>query len=445
MEHKKKYHGKLNLFYGLLCCLLLGCLSTTCYANMSRDYFDYAIETLSQNVIDDYTQQQLRTGLSNMSEQNKTYIFDLFNSFLDENNISDLQNVNFIFYIEPWNYSFCNFYILACNNGASYGIENIDHFLLNGHRLKSYSNGENNNKLYYLRFEYYFAGNISNITKSSITTNYLEINFVNSSNSYSFNNDITILTLKNCAVAGIPLGFCVYPFNTYSFDNPRSIIIQDGSENGHFQVVSPEPEPSGDSGGGTVNPSGDNSGESGGSTTTPDYTNQLNNINTGIVNVQNQISGDTQKVIDNQNNNTQTIVNTISGETQKITNILTEPADMDSTTITSGDILENFSFMADPYSNFWWDFIDGVELALLGSVRQLPVNWLGYNGYFNLDGLINYPTPLKNILTTVSTVAIVWIMLKWWKIIMDKLTSGDIDEVLEIVEEQGRVNITNLF
>ena len=92
--------------------------------------------------------------------------------------------------------------------------------------------------------------------------------------------------------------------------------------------------------------------------------------------------------------------------------------------------------MADPYANFWLEMTNGLRSSLTGNVRQIPVDWLGYQGTFNLDGLINYPTSIKNILTSVSTVSMVWLLVKWWKIIIDKLTSGDMDEVLALNEEE---------
>lgn len=79
----------------------------------------------------------------------------------------------------------------------------------------------------------------------------------------------------------------------------------------------------------------------------------------------------------------------------------------------------------------------GLSSALTGSVRQIPVVWLGYQGVFDLDKLgFNYPPAFKVILTSASTVSMVWLLVKWWKIIIDKLTSGDMDEVLAMNEEE---------
>lgn len=96
-----------------------------------------------------------------------------------------------------------------------------------------------------------------------------------------------------------------------------------------------------------------------------------------------------------------------------------------------------FDFAEDPYANFWYEMTQGLSSALTGSVRQIPVVWLGYQGVFDLDKLgFNYPAPLRLILTSASTVSMVWILVKWWKIIIDKLTSGDMDEVLAMNEEE---------
>lgn len=96
-----------------------------------------------------------------------------------------------------------------------------------------------------------------------------------------------------------------------------------------------------------------------------------------------------------------------------------------------------FDFMADPYANFWYEMTTGLSGSLTGSVRQLPVDWLGYQGVFDLDSLgFNYPASIRLILTTVSTVCMVWLLVRWWKIIIDKLSSGNMDEVLAMNEEE---------
>lgn len=96
-----------------------------------------------------------------------------------------------------------------------------------------------------------------------------------------------------------------------------------------------------------------------------------------------------------------------------------------------------FDFAEDPYSNFWFEMTQGLSTALTGNVREIPVNWLGYQGVFDLDNLgFNYPAPFRLILTSASTVSMVWLLVKWWKIIIDKLTSGDMDEVLAMNEEE---------
>lgn len=96
-----------------------------------------------------------------------------------------------------------------------------------------------------------------------------------------------------------------------------------------------------------------------------------------------------------------------------------------------------FEFIADPYANFWLEMTNGLSGALTNSVRQIPVDWLGYQGNFDLDSLnFNYPASVRFILTSISNVCIVWVLVKWWKIIVDKLTSGNIDEVLAMNEEE---------
>lgn len=256
---------------------------------------------------------------------------------------------------------------------------------------------EIDNSLFPFYFKYY-KGNYNTFVSwnSSDTVYYSPFNIISLVNATFYGpSDInSISTLNNCNT----------PYILKTFYSEHS-----------------EPEPE--------EPSGDISGES----TTGQITNSSGEI-TGSINL--QPIENTLGRIEDKIPTSGDIQNIISGETTKITNTITEPANFDNKNICSGDIIGGLNFMADPYDNFWLSMTNGLHTALLGTVRQLPVDWLGYQGYFNLDGLINYPTPLKNILTTVSTVAMVWLLVKWWKIIIDKLTGGDMDEVLAMNEEE---------
>lgn len=127
-----------------------------------------------------------------------------------------------------------------------------------------------------------------------------------------------------------------------------------------------------------------------------------------------------------------------------INNNLTNVPDISGTVISSGDITDalNFEFMEDPYSNFWLELNTGLGNALTNNIRTLDINWFGYNYTINLDNFVfKYPPALESILTSVSTVAIVWVLVKWWKIIVDEISSGNIDEVLAMNEESGIIDL----
>lgn len=193
-------------------------------------------------------------------------------------------------------------------------------------------------------------------------------------------------------------------------------------------------EPSGDTPSNSVlgnitTPSGDNGGNI-----------NLQPIQTGIENIQNQISGDTQKVIENQNQNTETIVNTISGEVSKITNTLTDNADdlIEDTKITSGDIESalGFEIVQDPYSNFWLTLTNNLKNALLGSKRSIDISFQNRTWTISLDEYLTLPAWLIIILTPFSTAFFTWVLVRQWKLILDKLSSGNIDSILKENSEE---------
>lgn len=127
-----------------------------------------------------------------------------------------------------------------------------------------------------------------------------------------------------------------------------------------------------------------------------------------------------------------------------INNNLTNVPDISGTVITSGDINSSlgFEFIEDPYANFWLQLTTGIGDALTNNVRTLDIDWFGYSYTIDLDEIgFNYPPTMKAVLSSASTVAIVWVLVKWWKIIVDKLSSGNIDEVLAMNEESGIIDL----
>ena len=186
--------------------------------------------------------------------------------------------------------------------------------------------------------------------------------------------------------------------------------------------------PSGDPGGDTPGGSGDS-----GNVDLSGIESGINDINNNLNNIENKIpsSGDIKDII--------------SGETSKVTETITTVPDLSGETITSGEIQGslNLDFMADPYSNFWYELTTGLSHALTDDVRSYDMPWLnGYTYTFNLDTWgFKLPDSLQLILMSASTISLVWIIAKYWKIIVDKISSGSIDEVLAMNEEEGIIDL----
>lgn len=171
------------------------------------------------------------------------------------------------------------------------------------------------------------------------------------------------------------------------------------------------------------NPSGD--------TGTGDYTGQLNQIQGSLNNIENKIptSGDMQGII--------------SKETDKVINFMSGDADFNKE-YTSGEILEKIDFtpIENPTANFWYELTQILNNALTGSGGNVVFKWFG-NEYTITPEMINppYPEELRVLLTTVSTVVVIFIIAKWIKIIADTSQGGNLDQLLEMNEE----GIVNLF
>lgn len=191
----------------------------------------------------------------------------------------------------------------------------------------------------------------------------------------------------------------------------------------------PEPEePSGDSPGigtgttGTItNSSGDTTGKV-----------DLSGIESGIGNINQNIDKTNQKL------------DGISGEIGKLNENLTTVPSLSGENITSGEITGalNFDFAEDPYANFWLELTTGLGGALTNNVRSIDVQFRGQTYKIELDKFaIQTPDFLRSFLAILSTVFIFWKMIKYWKIIINKITSGNMDEVLEMNEEEGIINL----
>lgn len=190
-------------------------------------------------------------------------------------------------------------------------------------------------------------------------------------------------------------------------------------------------EPSGDIGGttGTItNPSGDTTGKV-----------DLSGIESGIGNI-NQNIDKTNEKLDGISGE----LNAISGELGNINENLTTVPDISNQIITSGEITSalNFDFAEDPYANFWLELTTGLSGALTNNVRSIDIQFRGQTYKIDLDKFaIQTPEFLRSFLSILSTVFIFWKMIRYWKIIINKITSGDMDEVLEMNEEEGIINL----
>lgn len=226
---------------------------------------------------------------------------------------------------------------------------------------------------------------------------------------YSFNNDLTIMTTNKMLALG--------NITVIKYDNTNYILKPSVS------ITSEEPgtpvEPSGDHSGttGTItNPSGDTTGKV-----------DLSGIESGIGNINQNLEQTNQKL------------DGISGEIGKLNDNLTAVPDVGGTLISSGDITSslNFEFAEDPYSNFWLELTTGLSGALTNNVRSIDVQFRGETYKIELDKFaLQTPQFLKSFLAILSTVFIFWKMIKYWKITIDNITSGNMDEVLEMNEEE---------
>lgn len=134
---------------------------------------------------------------------------------------------------------------------------------------------------------------------------------------------------------------------------------------GNYYNVRAEEEPdipieSGDTGESGDIGGGGTGGDTGGGTTTPDYSEDLENIQTGITDINNNI-GETNNKLDN-------IQNTISGETEKIKDTIAGEYSGE-IEMTSGDILDNMGYNPpnDPNQSIWDTLIKGLQEALTGT------------------------------------------------------------------------------
>lgn len=331
MEIKKKYHGGLKVLLLPLFIMLLGMLST-CYAYVSQEYVDYALDTLLQNGnwISDggYSHETgMKAGLNKLKENNvllKTKI----NEMLDYYSIPKIDDDNVIFLmLDAGTGIWLRVVVSNCSYPGSY---ELGYLRIGTGQFSSYDpdNPSNNTDYIYGLQCAASSSGISDWGNFSLTGNNTAQWSANR-NGYNWNQELSVITFTNLVACKIPSVYTYYPMTNLATAtaNLRPALITGTGGNYIPPTPEPTPTPQPQLVGTITNPSGDITG-----------TVNLQPIEQGITNIQNQISGDSQRIIENQNQNTQTIVNTISGEVGKINNTLTNVPDISNTIITSGDI-----------------------------------------------------------------------------------------------------------
>lgn len=441
MGSKKKYHGKYGLFFGVLFFLFVGLLSTSCFASVSEDFVDYVITTLDENGSWGSQNTAYHNALSHITDEQKTSITQYINSKLTELGIGPYTERNCIVLTAYFNGSTME--VLWTFSNVSAGDDSLGY-------LQLWRNGSNDTfgaydgTIYYLNLHisYNSSGNSTNLswygsgtpTSSNVKT------FWPGSPTFTTLDNAYVLTMSNIANGSSSNQvWCTQPWQSGA--NMTYAFIHDKSENGgYIAPTPPDPEPPQDSTGTITNSSGETTGAI-----------DLSGLQNGITDVKNQISGDSQRIIDNQTQNTTQIVNALSGETEKITNTLTEDANdlIDNTVINSGDISNTVDFSTinnnqnySAYTNFWYTLTTGFSNSMTNIVRTLPVEFRGDNYIINLDEFTVFiPSVLKTFLSIVSSVFVCLYITRESKHIVEDIQTASIDNVANKLTEDFETNM----
>ena len=190
---------------------------------------------------------------------------------------------------------------------------------------------------------------------------------------------------------------------------------------------------------------------------------QITLLSNKVENLENSSAGVSEKVdtvIDNQtiiNNNISNtgdkINTTINSQGEQINtnlnnineNITTVPDDLtDNTNITSDDIKNSLDFelTVDPYANFWEHLMDGIQSSFINKNETFKINWFNEQYEINVNDVIPaYPSAFRQLLTIVSTTVLMFPILKYIKKTVDLISSGSADELLEMNEEEGYIDM----
>lgn len=301
MKKRKRLHGGINLFLGILLTVLLNTFST-CYAYVSEDYVTFCLNRLKDNAIVNNNQESFNNYINNFLSNSsnisytKTYINDRLTEY-NWNNLNDFNMVCFVYSSISGSDNVYRILFNISNQTAPQGYSNVGFIsLFRNSDIEGTISGKDGYILNIcLEFSKFYPNGHFTYNRSTSTSEFIDLPEL----IFDYNKPMINFPYNFYNYAGTQIISYNYNYDVY-------YLISD-EYNTYTNYINNIPsEPSGDGGGGTVTPSGDG----GSSSTTPNYTNQLNDINSNISNsstaITNQISGDTQKVIgaiDNANEN----------------------------------------------------------------------------------------------------------------------------------------------
>lgn len=284
-------------------------------------------------------------------------------------------------------------------------------------------------------WKYDSDGNISGVTSSSI--NYITVK----TSEYSISNGTQNIQKNGFVQEGSVLYYdkLLAPIKSFSTAGRSATTGYSWYFVGNLIRFTEEPDvdipggddtESGDTGGGT-------GGDTGGGTGSTDLTMtnaKIDQLNKHAEEIQKNMltSGDMQGIISN--------------ETDKVINFMSGDADFsgENTNISSGDIVGAIGYTPpdDPYANFWWELTEILNNALTGTNRTLTLQAIKNTYTISIDDIgWNPPEALRTFLTLLSTTVVCWVLVKYIKVTIDKLSSGSIDEALAMNEESGIVDL----
>lgn len=436
MAHKKKYLIGFYILFLMLFVLLLGSFSTCCAVTKTTLTDDEAQYLYNNTFTSQYYGAISPTTSSNYVTISSYNHWQTFQSLFNQKNSIDLQYGNVFFIPMFWNSSSGWLLVVNANAGKN---GNLPHLYAEfGNPI---SGGKRTIKFHFIDDNGIFVDEtqISYAEFSMSSGSFTLSDFYSTSFSYintywtlyyyynepynSENSDNRLLLAPLNHITTFNNTNTIYTnWDGFTLTNTAvQHLLQTNFVSAPPYVPEPDiPEDTGNTGQIT-----DDNGDVTGNIDLSGIQNSLGNID----NTTTQIEQNTQTIIQQQ---------------QQIQEGMTTSPDMSETEIDSEDITENIDFglitnnsTLNGYSNFWLTLTDGLRGALTGNVRSIDINFRGETYTISLDNFsIQLPQQLKFILGMISTIYFVILIVKWWKIIIDKITGGDIDEVLAMNEEE---------